>query len=74
MDKEIKINFEEVSFDTSEAQKLQDLQGFIKTVSTVPTHVPRQLVEQVMIYASGSVYRLYAYDAVGNTWRYVALT
>ena len=54
--------------------RLKDLDGYFETVSSVPTHTPRNLYEQVKIYVSGATYRLYIYDMTNQAWRYVALT
>jgi len=43
-----------------------------KPVSTAPTNVPKNFVEQFVIYENAGTYRLYVY--VNQTWRYTALT
>lgn len=53
---------------------LDDLVGLFETVSDVPTNVPKSIYDQIKIYVNGVTYRLYCYDGVGQTWRYVALT
>ena len=40
--------------------------------ATVPTHTPRNLLEQFELYENGADYRLYVY--LNGTWRYVTLT
>lgn len=47
---------------------VQEITGLFKTVSVVPTYIPRSIFEQIVIYVSGSTKRLYIYDADGNTW------
>ena len=44
------------------------LSGKIRTVSTIPTGVPRKLNEQILLYVSGATKTLYIYDHTGNTW------
>ena len=53
---------------------IKNISEVIITVTAVPTHVPKKVAEQVVIYSSGGTFRLYLYDAVGNTWKYSALT
>ncbi len=54
--------------------RVENVWGLFGTSSTVPTHVPRNLYEQVVNYKNGATKRLYTYDAVNNIWSYVALT
>ena len=54
--------------------KLENILGFIRTMSAVPSHKPRNLFEQFIIYVSGATLRFYMYDTTNLTWRYVALT
>lgn len=51
-----------------------DLYGLIRTVSAAPTHTPRKISEQIILYKNSTTYRLYIYDADNGAWRYVALT
>lgn len=53
---------------------LQDIQGLIRTVSVAPTHAPRNLFEQFVIYTNGVTYRFYWYDTTNNAWRYATGT
>lgn len=43
-----------------------------RPVSAVPTYVPRNLIEQFVLYENGATRRLYVW--VEGTWRYAALT
>lgn len=49
------------------------LRTTLKTVSSAPTYVPRHFLEQVVLYSSGGVYRLYFHLGTDG-WRYVVLT
>ena len=49
---------------------LVDILGMVKTVSVAPTHTPRSLLEQVLIYSNGATYRFYWYDTINKAWRY----
>lgn len=49
---------------------LSDIMGMILTVSAVPTHTPRNLYEQFVIYTNGATYRFYWYDTTNKVWRY----
>lgn len=55
-----------------------NLQGFIKTTTTVPTIAPKTIADQLVIYiddlASPSTKRLYIYSIEAGIWNYVALT
>jgi hypothetical protein len=53
---------------------LQNIIGFIQTVSAAPTWTPRNFFEQMAIYKSGGTKRLYVYDFVNHIWSYTALT
>ncbi len=48
--------------------------GAIKTVAVIPTWLPNEIYEQIVIYQSGTTFRLYCYDMVNKIWRYTALT
>lgn len=52
----------------------KELYGVFETVSTVPTAVPKNFLQQIKFYKSGTTYRIYIYDCVNNVWRYAALT
>ena len=64
-----------MSFDIPGAEKptLDTLVGKIQTVSVVPTRIPRNLYEQIVIYVSGATLRLYVYDNTNKAWRYSTL-
>ena len=54
--------------------ELKDITNLFKTVSVVPTHVPRRFEEQIIFYVSGATKRLYIYDTNANAWLYSTLT
>lgn len=54
--------------------RLETITGNIQSVSTAPTHIPRNLYEQFVIYKSGSNKRFYWFDTVNNEWNYTELT
>lgn len=58
----------------SKPVNIKDLEGFIPTVSVVPTWVPTRISEQFAIYTNGATLRLYCYDSMNGAWRYVALS
>lgn len=49
------------------------LRSTLKAVSTAPTLIPRNFMEQVVLYSSGGTYRIYFY-IVGVGWKYATLT
>ena len=55
-----------------------NLEGFIKTTTTVPTIAPKTIKDQIVIYidnlATPVVKRLYIYSVEGALWNYMALT
>mgnify|MGYP001580784944 CR=1 FL=1 len=54
--------------------RIEELGGLFKTSSAVPTHIPKKFSEQIVVYTSGSTYRLYWYDTTGGAWRYATGT
>ncbi len=48
--------------------------GMFKTVSSVPTGVPKNWFDQIQIYVNGLTLRLYWYDVTNATWHYVTAT
>lgn len=52
---------------------LTDIVGMFPTVSVAPTHIPRNLYEQLVIYINGATYKLYLYDATNKNWKSVTL-
>ena len=56
-----------------ESPTFDTLIGKISTVSVVPTRIPRNLYEQIVIYVSGATLRLYVYDNTNKAWRYSTL-
>lgn len=54
--------------------KIENIFGMIGTVATVPTHTPRNLFEQFVIYTNGATLRFYWYDTTNNLWHYVTAT
>lgn len=57
----------------NEGQRLEQLVGFIETVSTAPTGVPKTFWDSIKNYSNGGTYRLYVY-VQGVGWKYTALT
>lgn len=57
-----KINFKKNKLE------LFNLEGLIKTVSTVPTYTPTKFSDQIVIYSSGGTTELYIYDNTNATW------
>ena len=52
---------------------LNEIQGFIRTVSAIPTIIPTKINEQFVIYKSGATKRLYVADLTNSTWHYVSI-
>jgi hypothetical protein len=52
----------------------KDIDGYIETLNSVPTHTPKVIYDAIKLYASGATYRLYLYDFKNGAWRYVNLT
>lgn len=70
----LKIDYKEPEISSPSTQRLENIWGGLSTTSSVPTHVPKTLQEQLVIYVNGATLRLYVYDIINNTWRYTALT
>lgn len=54
-------------------KRVENLLGFIETVSTAPTGVPKTFWDSIKNYSNGGTYRLYVY-VQGVGWKYTALT
>lgn len=61
-----------------EVQHWQNLQGFLKTVTVIPTLAPKSLADAVIIYiddlATPTDKRLYLYSREAAIWSYITLT
>ena len=53
---------------------IEDDLKIFKHITSAPTHSPRDPLERIKIYKSGSTYRIYIYDEVADAWHYVNLT
>jgi hypothetical protein len=69
-DTEVKIKYEEPREELGQVTRLMDIVGGIRTVDTVPTHTPSDIIDQVLNYKSGSTERLYIYDIKNGEWNY----
>lgn len=54
-------------------QHILNLQGFVRSSSTVPTYVPRHFYEQVVVVVTGGNMSLYIYDVENLLWRSTTL-
>lgn len=72
--KEAKVKFDEPDFNLQEPNRFESVINFIPSTSSVPTHTPKRLIEQMRIYKSGATIRLYIYDTEDKNWRYASLT
>lgn len=70
MKPEIEITFDETQDLTPPPQQdLLQVQGAIQTFSSTPTHIPKTIIEQIILTST----KLYIYDTVNNTWKYASL-
>ena len=69
-----KIEYENQDINLQPQQNLRDIFGVIKTVSEVPTGIPRKLVDQQVIYVSGATQRFYVCNLTTGSWLYTNLT
>ena len=53
---------------------LEDDLEFLEVVNTIPTSPPIHPLKRIIIYVSGTTYRLYVFDTKNNVWRYVNLS
>lgn len=52
-----------------------NLQGFVPTISAVPTYTPTRFIDQFRIYyVSGANGYLYVYDNKNNSWKSATLS
>lgn len=72
----VALQYEEPQFASEpEINRLEDMTGLFRRVSSAPTWTPRgRLIDSLAFYASGITYRLYVYDYTNKAWRYTALT
>ena len=52
----------------------ENIRRRIRFVTSIPTAPPRDFYEAMVIYKSGSTYRLYVYVAEDNVWKYSSLS
>jgi hypothetical protein len=72
--KPISLSYEDNEIKIQEQPNLNTIFGNIRTSSIVPTGLPRKLVDQFIIYRSGTTYKLYVADLTNGTWFSVALS
>jgi hypothetical protein len=64
--------------EDSQAPWLWQLQGYVKTVTTIPTYMPRTFDQSIKLYmndlATPTTKRLYIYSFEAGIWNYIALT
>ena len=74
-DKPIDVAISEVPHvpDNQQVDFFNVVSTMIQTTTSVPTNVPKKVVEQILI-VNNSGFKLYIYDTVGNAWKYTALT
>lgn len=53
---------------------VSDIIGQFQVVAVAPTHTPRDIYDQIIIYVNGATLRLYWYDWVNHAWHYVTAT
>ena len=53
---------------------LANIEGFVRTMSSAPTYIPKKFSEQIVVAVAGGLMTLYVYDTVNNLWRQAALT
>ena len=54
----------------------ENINNFIEVVTTVPTHTPNNVYEQIKIYndtGGGPAWALYIYDYVNHVWKSVTI-
>ncbi|MEX5630908.1 hypothetical protein, partial [Pseudomonas marginalis] len=69
-----KIEYESLNPKIDVPQNLNNIFGFIKTTSTIPTGFPRKLVDQLVLYRSGTTYQFYVFDLTNITWFFSTLS
>jgi hypothetical protein len=52
---------------------IHNVVGLIECVTTVPTHIPKSMFDQIKIYESGATKRLYVYNYKVPGWRYATI-
>lgn len=54
----------------AEAGDIRGVKGFFEIVDAAPTHVPRNMFDQIKLYVNGTTYRVYFYDYKAQAWRF----
>ena len=68
MAEEIKLKYDEISHPEETQRDIREISGFIKTITAYPTHIPKKISEQIVLYISGSAKQLCVYDTINNDW------
>lgn len=53
---------------------LDDITGFIRTLTEEPSYIPRSFSEQYVLVTTGGSSRAYLYDISSNTWKSVVIS
>lgn len=48
--------------------RVEDIKGFIEVVFAVPTHIPRNIFDQIKFYDNAGTPELYVFNYVTQTW------
>lgn len=65
----VKNDVEYEKLALQEQQRASQVFGFFRTVSSVPTYIPANFLDQIVIYRNGNSVKLYAYDVTNKVWR-----
>jgi hypothetical protein len=65
---------EQKEFSDTPPVFLYNIVGNIKTSSLAPTVIPNKIQDQLVIYKSGSTWKLYIADLANSTWKSVTLS
>ena len=76
MTKEYKNEIEPIDDTINPMPKLNIPNAFnmFQTVTSAPTAVPTTWQNQIQIYSTGGVWRIYIWDNTGQVWKYATLT
>lgn len=67
--------YTDIDIEEKEIMRFRDIMDFIEIVDSVPSHIPKRLSQQILMYETGgAVTRLYVYDRKNQAWRYASLT
>lgn len=55
----------------TQADEIKELIGYVTVKTSIPTFKPVKFIDHFQIYIGAPENRLYIYDAINKTWRFI---